>query len=61
MERVTPSVGSAFVVSAPLGRDVRREINDLARQRGWHLLELHTETPSLEEAFIELTGKEVAA
>ncbi len=50
--------GGAWVVTAPLGRDVRREINELARAKGWSLLELHTETPTLEEAFIELTGKE---
>ncbi len=61
VERANQGSGSAFVVSSPLERDVRREINDLARSRGWHLLELHTETPTLEEAFIELTGKEASA
>ncbi|HET9888714.1 MAG TPA: hypothetical protein VFR10_14490, partial [bacterium] len=50
----------AYLVSSPLERDVRPEINDLARSRGWVLLELHTETPTLEEAFIELTGKETS-
>jgi ABC-2 type transport system ATP-binding protein len=59
---VEPAPGApGWIVSAPLGRDVRREISDLARARGWTLLELHTETPTLEEAFIELTGKEAAA
>jgi ABC-2 type transport system ATP-binding protein len=52
---------AAYVVSSPLERDVRPDINQLARSRGWLLLELHTETPTLEEAFIELTGKEAAA
>jgi ABC-2 type transport system ATP-binding protein len=47
----------AVVVQSPLGRDVRREINQLARARGWDLLELHAEQPSLEEAFIALTGR----
>jgi ABC-2 type transport system ATP-binding protein len=61
VERANQGSGSAFVVSSPLERDVRREINDLARSRGWHLLELHTEIPTLEEAFIELTGKEASA
>jgi ABC-2 type transport system ATP-binding protein len=51
----------AYLVSSPLERDVRPEINELARSRGWLLLELHTETPTLEEAFIELTGKEASA
>ena len=55
------ATGPGWVVSAPLGRDVRRDISELARSRGWTVLELHTETPTLEEAFIELTGKEAAA
>lgn len=53
--------GQGYVLATPLGRDVRAELNDLARSRGWSLLELHTETPTLEEAFIELTGKEAHA
>jgi ABC-2 type transport system ATP-binding protein len=61
VERLGAGDGNGFVVSAPLGRDVRREINDLARAKGWQLLELHTEVPTLEEAFIELTGKETLA
>jgi ABC-2 type transport system ATP-binding protein len=61
VDRVAQGATTAFLVSSPLERDVRREINDLARSRGWHLLELHTEKPTLEEAFIELTGKEASA
>ena len=51
----------AYVVSSPLSRDVRPDINQLARSRNWLLLELHNETPTLEEACIELTGKEASA
>ena len=45
-------------VTSPLDRDLRADINELARSRGWDLLELHHERPTLEEAFIELTGRE---
>lgn len=56
-----PAGSGGWIVTAPLGRDVRHEINALARARNWSLLELHTETPTLEEAFIELTGKEASS
>jgi len=46
-----------FIVEAPLDKDPRHEINALARSKGWDLLQLHAEEPTLEEAFIELTGK----
>jgi ABC-2 type transport system ATP-binding protein len=49
--------GGAVMVESPLDRDVRRDINQLARTRGWDLLELHAEHPTLEEAFISLTGR----
>ncbi|MGQ0722618.1 MAG: ATP-binding cassette domain-containing protein [Candidatus Eiseniibacteriota bacterium] len=49
--------GGVVVVESPLDRDVRRDINQLARARGWDVLELHAEQPTLEEAFIALTGR----
>jgi len=53
------SAREALVVRSAIDRDVRPEINRLARDRGWELLELYSEQPSLEEAFIALTGREV--
>jgi len=50
----------AWIVTAPLTADPRRAINELARAKGWDVLELSEETPTLEAAFIELTGKGVA-
>ena len=50
--------GKTWRVTTPLDRDVRRDVNELARSRGWDLLELHFERPTLEEAFIALTGRE---
>jgi ABC-2 type transport system ATP-binding protein len=47
----------AWIVKSPIGRDLRRDINELARAQGWDLLELHPEQPTLEEAFIRLTEK----
>jgi ABC-2 type transport system ATP-binding protein len=58
---VEPANGAAappaWVVRSPLDRDPRRDINQLARSKGWDVLELHAERPSLEEAFIDLTGR----
>lgn len=48
-----------LVVTTPIDKDLRPEINALARQKGWDFLALHADPPSLEEAFIQLTGKEV--
>lgn len=44
-----------WLVRSALDRDLRGDFNELARARGWDLLELHPQRPSLEEAFIELT------
>lgn len=52
--------GGAWLVRSPLDRDPRRAINELARSRGWDVLELHAERPTLEQAFIELTGRRAA-
>jgi ABC-2 type transport system ATP-binding protein len=48
----------AWIVTTPKDVDVRAPINELARARGWTLLELHRDAATLEEAFIGLTGKE---
>jgi ABC-2 type transport system ATP-binding protein len=50
-----------WLVTSPLNRDLRHEINDLARAKGWRVLGLHPELPTLEEVFIELTGREGAS
>ncbi|GJM45543.1 MAG: multidrug ABC transporter ATP-binding protein [Gemmatimonadota bacterium] len=52
--------GGPWIVTSPLNADPRRGINELARAKGWDLVELHAETPTLEAAFIELTGKGAA-
>jgi ABC-2 type transport system ATP-binding protein len=59
---VTPSgdgegPGRVWIVETALERDLRRDVNDLARDKGWTLLELHSMEPTLEEAFIELTAE----
>ncbi len=41
-------------------RDVRPEIFELAKSRGWTLFELHQEAASLEDLFRELTAVEAA-
>ncbi len=51
--------GAAWIAESALDRDIRRDINELARSRSWDLLELHPVRPTLEEAFIELTGREM--
>jgi ABC-2 type transport system ATP-binding protein len=58
---VDSDMGSSWIVRSALDRDPRRDINELARSKGWDLLELAVERPTLEEAFIELTGKEDSA
>jgi ABC-2 type transport system ATP-binding protein len=51
---------ASWIVKSALDFDLRKEINELARAKGWDVLELSLERPTLEEAFIELTGKEVS-
>jgi gliding motility-associated transport system ATP-binding protein len=55
-----PNGADTWLVTSPLTADPRRGINELARTKGWDLLELTEETPTLESAFIELTGKGAA-
>ncbi len=52
--------GGALLLRSALDRDPRRDINEVARARGWDVLELSAERPSLEQAFIELTGRRAA-
>ncbi|MFN8177165.1 MAG: ATP-binding cassette domain-containing protein [bacterium] len=56
----TNGAPNPWIVTSPLENDLRRPINELARTKGWDLLELHEERPTLEEAFIELTGRRAA-
>jgi len=49
--------GPGWLVRSALDRDLRRDINELARGKGWDLLELSPLRPTLEQAFIELTGR----
>jgi ABC-2 type transport system ATP-binding protein len=60
VERAGTGENAPWIVSTPLDHDARPQLNELARSRGWDLLELHPEVPTLEEAFIELTGKGAA-
>lgn len=48
---------TALVVTAGSDRDVRPEIFAMARDRGWTLYELHEESRSLEDLFLELTAE----
>ena len=52
---------ASWLLTTPLDRDVRSDVSALAHQRSWPILELAPERPTLEEAFIALTGKEAAA
>jgi ABC-2 type transport system ATP-binding protein len=60
VEPVNGGDAAAWIVTTPLDRDPRRDINELARAKGWDLLEILAERPTLEEAFIELTGRRAA-
>ena len=60
VESVGNGAGASWIVRSALDLDLRRDINELARSKGWDLLQLSLERPTLEEAFIELTGKEVS-
>jgi ABC-2 type transport system ATP-binding protein len=57
---VTDGTGpeSGWLIESPLDRDLRSDLNELARAKGWNLLELSPLRPTLEEAFIALTGRE---
>jgi len=46
---------TALMVVAGVNRDLRPEVFGLARDRGWTLYELHQETRSLEDLFLQVT------
>lgn len=48
----------AVTLTAQAQRDVRPAIFDMAKDRDWTLYELHQETRSLEDLFLELTSSE---
>jgi ABC-2 type transport system ATP-binding protein len=48
---------TALLLTVGGGRDVRPEIFGMARDRGWTLYELHQESRSLEDLFLELTAE----
>jgi len=50
-----------FRLVAEHGRDVRGDVFELAKARGWTLLELHREAETLEDLFRHLTGAEEKA
>jgi hypothetical protein len=48
-------------LKAPLGRDLRRQVGELAARQGWPVTELSVPSLSLEDAFIELIRKNTAS
>jgi ABC-2 type transport system ATP-binding protein len=50
-----------FTIVASAERDVRPDVFNLAKDRGWTLYELHQEAGSLEDLFRELTGASAGA
>ena len=50
-----------YTVTVEGDRDLRRDVFALAVQQGWVLLELGQATPSLEDVFLRLTTRDVAA
>lgn len=58
----TPSKGQVRLIAR--GKDVevlKRKLFELARAKGWVLLELREREPTLEEIFLKVTGQEEAA
>jgi len=52
---------AALVIETTRESDVRAELVELVRQRGWRLLELHQVGLSLEEVFIRVVAGEEQA
>jgi ABC-2 type transport system ATP-binding protein len=48
--------GLAYVVRAGNARDVQARLAALAVERGWTLLEIRAEEPTLEDLFVRLVG-----
>jgi ABC-2 type transport system ATP-binding protein len=57
-QRVAEDGRVAVTLTAHAQSDVRPAIFDMAKDRGWVLYELHQETRSLEDFFLELTSVE---
>ena len=57
-EQDTVGDTSKFRLAAEQGRDIRADVFDLAKSRGWTLLELHREAETLEDLFRHLTSAE---
>ncbi len=50
-----------FAVTPSAGKDVREALHALIAQRGWRLREMHSEAPTLEELYVEITAGDAAA
>ncbi len=61
VEKVEKLADGRWQLSVRDGKDVRREVFQLAVARGWVLTELAQSVPSLEDVFLRLTTKEVGA
>jgi ABC-2 type transport system ATP-binding protein len=58
---VTSDGNGRFSLTVDGGSDLRRQVFALAVQRGWVLLGLQATTPSLEDVFLRLTTRDLAA
>ena len=52
---------SLFTLRVESGTDIREGLGELARENGWPLRELHRETATLEDVFVEMTQSEHTA
>ena len=52
---------SRFTLRVESGSDIREELNRLAQERKWAVRELHRETATLEDVFVEMTQNEHSA
>ncbi len=59
--QVEPRGDGRYRVTVEGGKDLRRDIFQLAVARGWVLLGLTQSTPSLEDVFLRLTTRDLAA
>jgi len=50
-----------LAVTPSAGKDVREALHALIAQRGWRLREMHSEAPTLEELYVEITAGDAAA
>ena len=56
----TDGVVNVEILARP-GRDLRQAVGDLAARHGWALMELSSSEVSLEDIFIKLAGRGLAA